>query len=261
MPEFNKQIKTRAWVHYVSSFVSVDNLGLYDSDRYGWILGYCDTSRVHLHERKTGVLAQNWSHYRTGERDVGQSTLKRVEQKIPGSLGVYRTGPDGAPLWSALWSDDELELWGIVKSISEIIQFHQAWRSDSESLYDYVRLESTKRYFAAMSGYFEGLMETTNQGLMDMENLVALVAAFRLGQFRREAATYQESIGRCLELSISEGSSVVNSLRGYGILDYFTKYIDKLIPHSEMNYTAMPLISRNSAVTHYLGRLNIRAKF
>jgi hypothetical protein len=156
-----------------------------------------------------------------------------------------------------LWSNDEQELWRIVKSISGIIQFHQAWNSDAKYLYDYVRLENTKNYFAAMSGHFEGLMERANKGLMNMENLVALVAAFRLGQFRREAATYQEPLGRYLELSISKGSSVVNSLRGYGILDYFTNYVDKLIPHSEKHCSEMPLISRDSAITHYLEKLNV----
>lgn len=215
----------------------------------GW-LGECDASRVHLLERKTGVIAQNWSRYRTGERNVGVSTLKRVEQKVVGSSHIYNVGPDGAPLWTALWSDDELELWQVSKTTCRTIQFHHAWVSNEEFFCDYTRVESTKIYFTALSDYYEDMVRS-GKGLIGIEDLAALIAAFRLGQFRREAALYQEKLGRCLELSLTEGSLALIILKDYGILNYISHYINKLIPHSEKITREVPLINRENAFNSY----------
>ena len=243
----NNIVKTRAWVHYVTS-----NVLMYETDAQifdGW-LGECDTSKVHLLERKTGVLAQNWSRYRTGERNAGVSTLKRVEQKVAGSSDIYNIGPDGAPLWTALWSDDEQELWRVTRSTSGIIQFHQAWIQSREYLCDYTKIDSTKIYYTAMSEYYEETARAS-KGVIGIEDLAALIAAFRLGQFRREAANHQDNMGRCLELSLTESSFAQIILRDYGILDYLYEYLDKLIPHSETPCQVVPLISRQSSFDSY----------
>jgi hypothetical protein len=198
----------------------------------------------------TGVLAQNWSRYRTGKRDVGYSTLKRVGQKMPGSLIVYNIGPERAPLWSALWSFNEQELWDIVKSISGKIQFYKACNTEEDNVCDYTRLESTGIYFEALSEYYEENV-SSGERLINMEDLAALVAAFRLGQFRRDAANYQGSLGSCLERSITARSQTTRILRGYGLLDYVSNYVNKLIPRADINIQEIPLISRESSIDRY----------
>jgi len=240
MADLNKQVRTRAWVHYVAYSVSLFEPCVPLCNCYG-LVSESDTSKVHLLERTTGVLAQNWSRYRTGERDVGVITLKRVEQKIPGSLDVFNVGPDRAPLWSALWSVDEQELWGVVKSMSENILLSKAFNTEGESICDYSQLESTEIYIAALSEYFE----TCSWG---MKGLAALVAAFRLGQFRREAANYQESLGRYIKRSITNDLLTTKTISGYGLLDYFSNYVDKLIPRSEERIREIPLINRQSVI-------------
>lgn len=247
MASFDNTIRTNAWTHYVASVVSMDEDGTPCLD--GW-LGKVDASKVQLLQRRTGVIAQNWSYYRTGKRNVGVSTLKRVEQSIKGSIEIYNVGPDGAPLWTALWSDDEKELWRVSRTTSGIIQIHQAWISNEKYLCDYTKVENTKIYFAALSEYYEHMVKS-GKGLIDMEDLAALIAAFRLGQFRREAAVHQEMLGLCLELSLTEGSLALIILKDYGILDYISHYIDKLIPHSEKNTGEIPLINKQNAFDRY----------
>lgn len=257
-----EKIQTTTWTHYVAACVEINELQASTAPKphktppitnsYGFVFGETDTSRVHLLQEKTGILAQNWSRYRADERNPYGSTLKLVEQEIPGSLRVYKEGPDGALLWKALWSEDELELWNIAKSISGSVQFHQAWDSNKKNIYNYVQLERTGIYFAALTSYFEGLVEENNRGLIDVECLAAMLAAFRLGQFRREAASYQERLGRCLELSLTEETSVINILRGYGIESYLSQYVDKLIPHSEKHDTKIPTIDRGHAISNAL---------
>ncbi|MCG7988208.1 MAG: hypothetical protein JAZ20_10790 [Candidatus Thiodiazotropha weberae] len=257
MAKLNDEIRTKAWTHYVASVVAMDDVG--GQKFTGW-LGESDTSKVHLLERKTGVLAQNWSRYRTGDRNVGASTLKRVEQKVKGSSDIYYIGPEEAPLWTALWSDDEQELWRVSKATSGIVQVHQAWNSDRYNLCDFTRVESTKIYYTAMSEYYEEKTRT-GKGLLDMDDMAALIAAFRLGQFRREAAKYQEILGCCLELSLTEGSLALIILRDYGILDYCSNFVDRLIPHSEKPSQVIPLISRQSAFDNYNEGLNEELSF
>jgi IS1 family transposase len=261
MDKREKKIRTKAWVNYVASCVSLSSFVPGDIEnancptlarRYGLIVGRSKTSRVHLIERNTGVLAQNWSRYRTGERDVGRSTLKRVEQRIPGSMGVYDIGPDGVALWSALWSKSESELWAVAKSISEDIRFHQAWNSSTDNVCDYLLLERTREYFSALGEYFEGLLESSNIGLLGMRSYAALIAAFRLGQFRREAASYQDFLGGCIEMSLRKDSSVVNILRGYGLEGYISNYVDKLIPHPEKDQKSITMIDRQYVISSYL---------
>ncbi len=247
MASFDNTVRTKAWTHYVASVVLMDEDGTPGFD--GW-LGKVDASKVQLLQRRTGVIAQNWSYYRAGKRNVGVSTLKRVEQRIKGSIEIYNVGPDGAPLWTALWSDDEKELWRVSKTTSGSIQLHQAWISNEKNLCDYTKVEITKIYFAALSECYEDMVKS-KKGLIGVEDLAALIAAFRLGQFRREAAVHQEMLGHCLELSLTEGSLALIILRDYGILDYISHYIDKLIPHSERNAREIPLISRQSAFDEY----------
>jgi hypothetical protein len=164
------------------------------------------------------------------------------------SLEVSTNGAD----WTALWSNNESELWTVAKSVSELIQFHQAWNTRGESVCNYLALERTKEYFSALAEYYEGLVESSNIGLLDMRSLAALMAAFRLGQFRREAARYQEFFGGCLELSLNRNSSVVNILRGYGLRKYMKNYFDKLIPHSEKHQENIRMINRQYVITCYL---------
>ncbi|WP_428622203.1 hypothetical protein [Sedimenticola sp.] len=265
MDRVEKRIRTKAWVHYAASCVEQYMLSrsllpknqkpLSPACSYEITFGKTDTSKVHLLQRVTGVLAQNWSRYRSGDRDVGLTTLKRVEQMIPGSLNVYKIGPDGAPLWTALWSNDERELWDASKSIAEILQAHLAFNSTDSYIYDYPHVESTKVYINVLAEYFEGLIRPENIGLTDIKRLSSLIAAFRLGQYRREAAIHQELLGHCIELLLTEKSSVVNSLRGYGIYDYLSQYVDRLIPHSEQEHKALPTTRRQAILSNHFNEI------
>jgi hypothetical protein len=251
MTEFNKQIKTRAWVHYVASVVSLDDQGSMDSDFYGWIYRKTETSKVHMLERNTGILAQNWSRYRSGERDVGLSTLKRAEQRIPGSLNVYNVGPDGAPLWLAMWSDDESTLWEISKLSSSHIQYYQAYNTNNEYMIDFTRAENAEIYYSALLDYYEDRVRTAIC-MFNIEDVTALIAAFRLARLRKDVNNYREALDRYLKFSLKRNTYAFITLRNYGIADYVIDYVDQMNPSSVKISLETPVIRRKSAISECL---------
>lgn len=248
MEKIHKKIKTKAWNNYVASVVSSDDMRSCCSNHYGWIFRKTDTSKVNLLERKTGILAQNWSRYRTGERDVGISTLKIVEQSVPGSFDVYSIGPDKAPLWTAMWSHDDKELWEVSRVPSARILHYQAYNSNHEYMIDFMKTSDLEIYYSALSEYYEDRIRTA-LCLLNIEDLAALIAAFRLARIRREANNFREHFGRYLKYSLRCSTFAYVTLRNYGIADYVNYYVNQQNPRPDKISLETPIIHRSAAIS------------
>ncbi len=144
MSEDPLRVKTTAWLRYVVSCAYTEFSDSYVAGEQGWLPGSDTPMNIGLLERATGVLSQNWHYYGNGKRNVGSSTLKRVEQKFSGSADIFAIGPDREPLWAALWSQDEDELWRVIKSVAGYVQLHQAYMSDTGMLLDYTAESGSK---------------------------------------------------------------------------------------------------------------------
>lgn len=225
MDMMTKKIRTKAWLHYIATQTGVDA-----------------TSPSAL-EGKTGQPRQYWHRYQKGN-PPSETIRELVEKKIPGSKRIYDVGPDSAPLWTALWSDDQAELWSVAKSISKRVSLNAAL-SGGPLICDYTQLEHISTYFKSLVEYAS---KFSRWDKVDAHHLAALVAAFRLTHYKREIVSYQINIVLCIKKC-----NIDTICWDYGISDYISGYISNLILSKKEASQNIQLIKSEHIIFDLLG--------
>ncbi len=262
------QLQTIAWRHNIANKTGADPTSPSD-------LG-----------TKTGIRKQYWSRYLnwglTGNREksnppneVIRNLLEVGDPKeniiaIKGSKNVYDIGPENAPLWAALLSNDQSELWDIAKSISKNVQLHEAiinQQAGEYSCHDYPNfiIDLIDIYIEAVIKYAQEALKLSiptdnhhchlnptqensldNLTAINIHDLTALLAAYRLCHFcLPEKIEYQFSLRDCIEAALDD-SNLAKSLSSYGILDDITNVFFNFIPQPENCIIMIPTLDYGS---------------